>query len=174
MKHLSRAARALLALALSVPPFAAHADDTDPCRSVTGSEVLVDARHALLFLCDDGHTTERYPVNLGQGGLGKRKKGDKKTPIGRYPLAPPRESWSGFTWFVPIGYPTKAERAKGYTGGDIGVHGPPDWMAQEIIDEGFATPWTDGCIMVRTTAEIEAIRAWALVKEPRFIHITSS
>ncbi len=123
------------------------------------------------MLCKDGLAAATFPVNLGQGGVGKRKQGDQKTPLGRYRLSPPRASVSGFTWFVPIGYPTTAQKKKGYTGGAIGIHGPPDWLPQLVVDAAFDTPWTDGCVMVRTTAEIEAIRAWLLEHKPRWVTI---
>jgi murein L,D-transpeptidase YafK len=136
-----------------------------------GVDVVVDTQTATLLLCDNGTTAQRYAVNLGGGGTGKRQQGDRKTPLGRYPLQAPRASASGFTWFVPIGYPTSPQQAAGFTGGAIGIHGPPDWMEQAIIDVAFATPWTDGCIMVRTTAEIEAVRAWLLVHKPKAIEL---
>lgn len=140
------------------------------CARLTDG-VIVDASARRLHLCRAGAADASYRVNLGQGGLGKRKQGDKKTPLGRYRLSKPRVSYSGFTWFVPIGYPTKAQRKKGYTGGAIGIHGPPDWIPQAVIDVAFGTPWTDGCIMVRTKAEIDAIRAWMLKHRPRRIEI---
>jgi len=172
----SRALGALLAFALACPTWAApsDADDDDPCRGVIKSEVRVLGKRALMFLCTDGKIDARYPVNLGQGGLGKEKRGDQKTPVGRYPLSKPRASYSGFTWFVRVGYPTAAERAAGKTGGDIGIHGPPEGWPQELIDAAFETPWTDGCIMVRTTAEIDAVRAWVLEKKPTTIEITDT
>lgn len=153
---------------------AARADEgaerEPPCKA-TPNDVVVDAASRTLFLCRDGEVDRSYRVNLGGGGLGKRKQGDRKTPLGRYRLSPPRESYSGFTWFVPIGYPTAEQRRQGYTGGAIGIHGPPDWLPQAVVDVAFDTPWTDGCIMVRTKAEIDAIRAWLLEHEPRWVHI---
>lgn len=142
----------------------------DLCREAPNA-LIVDVDRRSLHLCRDGRADAVYPVNLGQGGSGKKRQGDKKTPLGRYPLSPPRASVSGFTWFVPIGYPTSEQRKAGYTGGAIGIHGPPDWLAQAIIDAAFSTPWTDGCVMVRTKEEIEAIRAWILEHRPRFIEI---
>lgn len=142
----------------------------DPCRARRTS-VIVDTESRRLHLCRRGVTDASYPVNLGQGGLGKRRQGDQKTPLGRYALGTPRASVSGFTWFVPVGYPTEAQRQRGYTGGAIGIHGPPDWMPSQVIDLAFATPWTDGCIMVRTRAEIDAIRAWLLEHPAKTIEI---
>lgn len=157
----------LLSLALASPT---QATGDAPCKAAP-NDVVVDTARTTLFLCHDGKVDARYPVNLGGGGLGKRKQGDRKTPLGRYRLSPPRESYSGFTWFVPIGYPTAEQKKHGYTGGAIGIHGPPDWLPQAVVDVAFPTPWTDGCIMVRTRAEIDAIREWLLEHKPRWIHI---
>lgn len=144
-----------------------------PCAR-RGTELVVDLEARTLHLCRGGRTEVSYPVNLGQGGSGKRRQGDKKTPVGRYRLEAPRASVSGFTWFVPIHYPTAAQRRAGYTGGAIGIHGPPEWMPQKVIDLAFGTPWTDGCVMVRTRAEIEAVRAWCLEHRPRWIELVGA
>ena len=140
-------------------------------RAPNGVVVDVDGRR--LLLCRGGAPDAVYPVNLGRGGAGKSRQGDKRTPLGRYRLSRPRPSSSGFTWFVPIGYPTAAQRKAGFTGSAIGIHGPPDWMPQPVIDVGFSTPWTDGCVMVRTTAEIVAIRRWLLKHAPDVIELVS-
>jgi murein L,D-transpeptidase YafK len=142
--------------------------NAEVCASTT---VIVDTSASLLLLCDQGQTMLSFAVNLGAGGMGKTTQGDRKTPLGVYPLQAPRPSSSGFTWFVPIGYPTREQRKAGYTGSAIGIHGPPDWMDQAIIDVAFATPWTDGCIMVRTKADIEAVRQWLLVRKPTTIEL---
>jgi murein L,D-transpeptidase YafK len=133
--------------------------------------VVVDTESTTMALCKDGKPDKTYTVNIGAGGTGKTQQGDRKTPLGTYALSPPRASTKGFTWFVPVGYPTAAQKKQGFTGSAIGVHGPPDWMPQAIIDVAFFTPWTDGCIMVRTTAEIEEVRAWALEHRPKTIVI---
>src|SRR5438445_459722 len=88
-----------------------------------GTHVVVDASARRLQLCEDGNPAREFRVALGAGGLEKRRQGDQRTPIGEYPLAPGRSS-SQFHTFLHVGYPTGEERARGYTGGDIGVHGP--------------------------------------------------
>ena len=133
--------------------------------------VVVEIGERRLHLCQDGQSDASYPVNLGQGGHGKTKQGDQKTPLGRYALGAPRKSFSGFTWFVPVGYPTRQQRKDGYTGGSIGIHGPPEWLPQAAINLAFSSPWTDGCIMVRTKTEIEEIRAWLLAHKTNVIEI---
>lgn len=157
--------------ALAAP--SAGVPSAGPCKRLTDG-VVVDVDRSVMSLCRDGAPDAIYRVNLGQGGAGKTRQGDKKTPLGRYRLAAPRPSNSGFTWFVPVGYPTASQRKAGYTGGAIGIHGPPDWMPQVVINAAFETPWTDGCIMVRSKAEIEAIRTWLLKHSPNTIELISA
>ncbi|MBK8011193.1 MAG: L,D-transpeptidase family protein [Deltaproteobacteria bacterium] len=171
----------------SQPPSAPPSTPTpDPEATIDGDEaatnacdilpngVVVEISSRRLHLCQDGLSDVSYPVNLGQGGSGKTKQGDQKTPLGRYALGAPRKSFSGFTWFVPVGYPTRQQRAAGYTGGSIGIHGPPDWLPETVVNLAFSTPWTDGCIMVRTKREIEEIRAWLLAHKTSTIEIVEA
>ena len=76
-----------------------------------------------MWLCQENKPVGEYKVALGKGGINKIKQGDNKTPLGEYTLGIPRPS-SRFGTFIPIGYPTQEQISKGYTGGDIGVHGP--------------------------------------------------
>ncbi|MCC7385837.1 MAG: L,D-transpeptidase [Deltaproteobacteria bacterium] len=162
---------AIVAVLSSAGPASAALES--PCdQRPKGVIVDVDARR--LYLCLGGAVDAAYPVNLGRGGIGKRRQGDRKTPLGRYRLLSPRASASGFTWFVPIAYPTPEQRRAGYTGGAIGIHGPPDWLPTQVVNLAFNTPWTDGCIMVRSKEEIEAIRAWLLEHDPPTIEIVSN
>ncbi len=62
-------------------------------------------------------------VSLGRGGLEKSVQGDRKTPMGTYSIGAPRPS-KRFFIFIPIGYPSEKQRVNGFTGGDVGVHGP--------------------------------------------------
>src|ERR1043166_8827804 len=55
----------------------------DPCASPS-TVVLVKARQHVLFLCDGGHSTGTYRISIGRGGIGKRREGDYKLPVGRY------------------------------------------------------------------------------------------
>jgi murein L,D-transpeptidase YafK len=132
----------------------AHAD-------CPGTGVLVDTAARRLSLCENGQETHHYKVSLGHGGLDKHKEGDGRTPLGEYSLAKGRPS-SDFHTFLLVGYPTSAERAAGYTGGAIGVHGPARkfrWLGSLAM----VSDWTSGCIAVSSDAEIDEIAAW--VKE---------
>ena len=122
----------------------------DPCfRYETAVVVNVHARS--LRLCELGATQAHYPVALGRGGTGKRTQGDRKTPLGSYALGEPRLS-DRFGVFIPISYPTVAQRRQGFTGGQIGIHGPQrrfEWAGSwnTYVD------WTDGCIALGTLDE---------------------
>ena len=113
--------------------------------------VVVDVHVRSLWLCELGATQAHYPVALGRGGTGKRTRGDRKTPLGSYALGEPRLS-DRFGVFIPISYPTAAQRRRGFTGGEIGIHGPQrrfEWAGSwnTYVD------WTDGCIALGTLDE---------------------
>ena len=123
-----------------------------------GALVLVDTRAHILSLCRDGREEAAFRVALGEGGVDKKVEGDSRTPLGRYPLSPPRPS-ARFDLFLAVGYPTPEQVKRGLTGGAIGVHGPPRGYAWL----GHATAWPDwtlGCIALGTRAEVERVGAW--------------
>lgn len=66
-----------------------------------------------------------YWVCYFSGGLGtKKKEGDGKSPEGFYFVKPSQlNPWSTFHLSFNIGYPNRYDRAHGYTGGLIMVHG---------------------------------------------------
>lgn len=130
-----------------------------PCVGVERPTVVVEATRGTLDLCRGGRSEGSFSVAFGVGGVGKRRRGDGKTPLGRYRLGTPRASVGGFHRFIPVGYPTAAQRRQGYTGSAIGIHGPhraTRWLgrAANLVD------WTNGCVAVAEDAEIDAIEAW--------------
>jgi len=68
---------------------------------------------------------KEYPVEYYSGGLGtKTKHGDQKSPEGFYTIYPySLNPSSSYHLAFNIGYPNAYERYRGYTGGDIMVHG---------------------------------------------------
>jgi hypothetical protein len=151
----------------------ADAVEHNDCETL-GTSVLIDTESRQLSLCLDGLTAERFPVGLGENGAGKTKQGDKKTPIGTYALGTPRKSNDGFNLFISVGYPTSRQRKQGYTGGDIGIHGPQrDWRDTGYAPGTYGTQnWTLGCIAVGSDHEIERIAAWVRDHKVREVHIT--
>ncbi len=134
-----------------------------PARAACPSSrnaVVVDTNSHDLRLCLRGQATARYKVALGHGGMGKRREGDAKTPLGRYRLGLPRASVDGFHRFIPVGYPSAAQRSKGYTGGAVGIHGPNRSARFAGSAANTAADWTLGCVAVGSDGEIEAIEAW--------------
>jgi len=132
----------------------------DPC-SLYGTAVVVDVQARSLWLCELGATQAHYSVALGRGGTGKRTSGDRKTPLGWYALGEPRPS-DRFGVFIPISYPTEAQRRRGFTGGEIGIHGPQrrfEWAGSW----NTKVDWTDGCIALGTLDE--AMRVATFVRE---------
>jgi murein L,D-transpeptidase YafK len=115
------------------------------------TQVVVRSAARRMYLCERGHVAKTYRVGLGSRGVGKRKEGDKKTPVGQYRLSPSRPSVSGVRTFIHVGYPTLKQRRAGYTGGAIGIHGP---------SRNGRLRSTQGCIAVRTNDEIDEIAAW--------------
>jgi murein L,D-transpeptidase YafK len=137
--------------------------------SERGNTVIVEIQEKRLYLCQKAGPVQSYPIALGRGGVGKRAYRDNKTPIGRYPLDASRES-SRFHIFIPIAYPTKDQRELGYTGRDIGIHGPTrlfKWAGR--LNTWFN--WTEGCIAVGSDREIDEIAAWVQDKSVRSVII---
>jgi murein L,D-transpeptidase YafK len=126
----------------------------------TDARIVVDTAKHSLALCEQGHETAAFGIRLGRGGVGKKQEGDGKTPIGVYALGEPRTS-DRFGVFIPIGYPTPEQRKQGYTGGDIGVHGPHRWVRWlgSLVNTFDSS---DGCVGLATDEEINRIAAWAV------------
>ncbi len=122
------------------------------------SRIIVDTSKHRLALCEQGSETAAFDVRLGRGGLGKRAEGDGKTPLGTYSLGTPRPS-KRYGVFIPVGYPTPDQRAQGFTGSDVGVHGPPRWVRWlgSLVNTFDSS---DGCIGVAKDAEMNAIATW--------------
>lgn len=157
---MNRAVFIVLALLFaSVAPRALVAAD-NPCEGLDTSLIINTSSHTML-LCQKSHEIAEFRVALGQCGVGKRGSGDKKTPLGEYELGLPRASGK-FRLFIPVGYPNAEQASKGYTGGNIGIHGPHRgslWLGKDSA----AVDWTHGCIAVGTDEDISTVAKW--VKE---------
>jgi murein L,D-transpeptidase YafK len=150
-----------LALACSSSSPAPSSSAVSPARDCRASEtgIVVDTRAHQMHLCSDGKVERTFAVALGMRGVGKQREGDNRTPLGRYGLGPPRAS-QHFHVFVPVQYPTPAQARMGFTGGAIGIHGPPrGWSFAELASL-VAQDWTAGCIAVATDDDIEAVASW--------------
>ncbi|HAT1776507.1 L,D-transpeptidase [Legionella pneumophila] len=126
------------------------------CPLSNGINVLTKKR--ILNICKNGTVVKTFKVALGYKGVGKKKAGDNKTPIGLYGLAHPRKS-NQFKVFIPILYPTKKQLAAGYSGRDVGIHGP----AQTSNLFGWLNNLpgsTRGCVAVGKNNYIEYVANW--------------
>jgi hypothetical protein len=151
---MARSLAAALALLLGSAVDAA----ADPCPA-RGTLVVVDTAQHRLWTCEGGRATAEYRVALGSGGVGKERQGDAKVPLGDYALGPPRGSRL-FHTFIPVGYPTAAQRRRGFTGSAVGVHGPARGWEKMPSAANTASDWTLGCIAVGSDEEIDRIAAW--------------
>lgn len=129
---------------------------TRTCPLVNGINVHTAKR--VLNICKQGAVIKTFKVALGYKGIGKKRAGDNKTPIGLYSLAYPRKS-SQFNVFIPILYPTSKQAAAGYTGRDVGLHGPN--QSSKLFRWVNNLPSaTRGCIAVGKNNHIEYVANW--------------
>jgi hypothetical protein len=156
-----------LLLVLLCGPAAADAAPRAPCDAAAGRLVVVDTAAHTLWLCSDRRVVGRFEVALGRGGLDKRREGDGRTPLGAYALGSPRPS-ARFGTFVPIGYPTAGQRARGFTGRNVGIHGP-DRRATWLKRLSTWIDWTAGCVATGTDEEMRAIAAFVRERRPRVL-----
>lgn len=148
-----------IAAIASIPP----ASPAPICPG-TGAVITVSTRKRELWLCSDGAVAGRFEVALGQGGLDKRRKGDRRTPVGTYALGTPRPSGK-YGLFIPIVYPTAEQAAQGLTGGDVGIHGPPRKLPEPEYPS-TAYDWTLGCVATGSDLEIQVIADFVRDRQP--------
>jgi hypothetical protein len=133
------------------------------------TRLVVDLARHTLALCEKDRPRGTFAVRLGRGGIGKTREGDGKTPVGTYPLGQPRPS-NRYRTFIPIGFPTEAQKNMGYTGSAVGVHGPARWVKWmgslvNTIDS------SDGCVGVARDVEIDEIANWVRGASVRTIEL---
>lgn len=132
--------------------------------------IIISTSEKKLILCENGQMIKQFYIAIGQRGAGKTRVGDKKTPLGDYYLERPHLS-ERFGLFIPIDYPTPHQRALGYTGYAVGIHGPLrglSWLSRMTLNRN----WTDGCIAVSSDREIMQIAAWTQSHQPATVKIT--
>lgn len=136
--------------------FFTHAGLASTATCPLASGINVNTAKHLLNICKQGTVIKSFKVALGYKGIGKKRTGDNKTPVGLYNLAPPRKS-SQFKVFIPILYPTAKQVAAGYTGRDVGLHGPSQGTLSWLNNLPSATR---GCIAVGKNNYIEYVAKW--------------
>ena len=161
------AARLLCSLLLFAASDPASADPSSAGCPWEGDAVAVKTRDHTLWLCQQGQPVARFSVALGRGGVGKRERGDARTPLGIYPLGDPRPS-RRFRTFIPIGYPTLEQTARGFSGGDVGIHGPDRRKARLPAAKD---DWTLGCIATATYDDLARIASFVRLRRPSMVVI---
>jgi murein L,D-transpeptidase YafK len=127
--------------------------------------VFVSTSEHRLWLCQDGRSRARFAVALGSGGVDKRTQGDRKVPLGSYELGLPRPS-ARFGTFVPIAYPTAEQRKLGFTGQDVGIHGP-ERRARWLGRANTWLDWTAGCVALGTEEDLAQVTRFVRDARPR-------
>ena len=161
---------ALLVGLANSPRALAETNTRKPCAGRgQGASILIDTRARNLRLCKDGAEVAKFLVAIGRAGTPKHKQGDNKTPLGTFSLGQPRPS-KKHKIFIPVGYPTRAQKKKGFTGNLIGIHGPKREFAWAGPLNTFHD-WTKGCIAVGKDEEIATIVAWVESHRARRVYI---
>lgn len=123
-------------------------------------EVVVIKHKKRMDLLKNGDVLKSFRVSIGKNEKGdKQQHGDGRTPEGRYRLIWKNPN-SDYYLSIKISYPDHSDilraRRKGVDpGGDIFIHGVPDWMRWfSKMHRWFG--YTQGCIMV-TNREMDEI-----------------
>ncbi|MFC1579896.1 murein L,D-transpeptidase family protein [Thermodesulfobacteriota bacterium] len=133
---------ALFIFILLIPSYADCIEKTDL--------VLVIKSESKLYLKKNGKTLKKYRVVFGAQPKGhKVKRGDERTPEGRYILDYKKKE-SAFYKSIHISYPNAqdrrcAKKAGVDPGGLIMIHGQKNGLGWLSIVAQFFN-WTDGCI----------------------------
>ncbi|MEM7075507.1 MAG: L,D-transpeptidase family protein [Pseudomonadota bacterium] len=136
-------------------------------RGPTVTRVVVDKGTREMYLYHGKKLLEGYNVELGFTADGhKQFEGDGKTPEGDY-FIDRRNPNSSFHLSLGISYPNRKDRAFAAAagknpGGDIFIHGQPNWAARR---HNMGPDWTAGCIAVKNR-EMETIYAMVRTGTP--------
>ncbi|MEM6376419.1 MAG: L,D-transpeptidase family protein [Pseudomonadota bacterium] len=124
------------------------------------TQIVVEKTSRDMLLYHGNRLLKEYPVELGFTAAGhKQFEGDGKTPEGDY-IIDRRNPNSRFHLSLGVSYPNAADRAFAAAagkdpGGDIFIHGQPNWAASRT---DLGPDWTAGCIAVENR-EMEVIYA---------------
>lgn len=132
----------------------------------TIDNILVEKSARKLYLRQKDKNIKEYTIRLGPNPTGhKEQEGDGKTPEGKYIISG-RNPKSAYHLSLRISYPNATDKSRAALkkispGGDIMIHGYPNYAPNAIFDAVHKNyDWTAGCIAV-TDKEIEEI--WQLV-----------
>ncbi len=131
-------------------------------------KIVVKKREHKMYLYKNGKVVETFCVSLGKNDhLGNKvKRGDKKTPIGRYTILDKRRHPIKYR-AMTISYPNAQDRARAKKmkvdpGSMITIHGQPYWNKDGHGDKyTLSHDWTDGCIAL-TNKDLDKL--WGRVR----------
>ena len=182
-RGLARGWRGLgLALCFSLPA----------ATSATPFAIEISKQARLLKVTRGAEVVKEYPIAWGRGGRGdKARRGDNKTPTGRYRVVGFKTN-SKFHFFMQLNYPNNLDAWRGYRdqlisppefqrialankqgrlppqdtrlGGYIGIHGIGP-MTPNKLRVHETQNWTEGCIAVKNR-EINELRAYVTLGTP--------
>lgn len=137
------------------------------CKSHNINHIEYDSEYNKLSICVKNKPIQSFSASHGSKGIGKKKKGDRKTPVGLYTIQKPRKSSSVWRTFIYIDYPTKDQKKKGFTGSAVGLHGPYKFFPYLNDRVNFGA----GCIIVSKNSDIDAIEKHVLSLNINHIYI---
>ncbi len=125
-----------------------------------------------LVLLRNGEVLKSYAVSVGRISGQKVRRGDNRTPEGRY-VIDWRNPNSRYHTALHISYPNAGDirhsRAAGAAaGGEIMIHGLPEGF-EDLGADHAARNWTKGCVAV-SNEEMDEI--WELVADGTPVEIT--
>ena len=136
-------------------------------EAIKANKVEVYKSKRVMYLLDgNSNIIREYKIALGASPEGhKSQEGDEKTPEGLYKIEKKNEK-SRFHLSLKISYPNQqdiknAKNLNVLPGGNIMIHGLPNFLGFIGKYHTLYNKWTDGCIAV-TNDEIEDI--WNLVE----------
>ena len=145
----------------------------DPAKAA--DKVVVIKGERKMYLYKGGSVIDTFSVSLGKKDhLGNKvKRGDKRTPVGKYTILNKRCHSVKYR-AMTISYPNSQDVARAARlgvdpGSLITIHGQPHWNADGHGDRyTLANDWTDGCVAL-TNSDLDKL--WGKVRVGTIIEI---
>jgi hypothetical protein len=134
----------------ATPPLGSVPSAFVQLASTTRHAIAVDATHSRLYVFENRASglvlASSHYIATGRQGVGKRREGDLRTPLGVYFISGRLDARDLDDFYgvgaLPLNYPNEHDRRHGRTGADIWVHGTPSALHSPAPDS------TNGCIVL--------------------------